>query len=271
MKASVVHESGDPEEEQIKDWYVDLMKRLCGIFFYAYLTLILLNVAYPVFGRVFLGERVLLFGFDFPLLDERTSPDYEIVLFYQCIQDLYTTANIVSYQYFFIIMMLHNCCLMDVLVKKMERPWALRSPENGRRLVDIILRHKEQMEFFQGIRNIFNVYFCLQLICTVCQASLMTFVFLFWNWFPGYFLLVLAMGMLLVNCIYGTVIETKGENLANAVFHTLDWTVLEPKERRAVLLVLRSIQNNTQLTCGRIFVINYHTFLSVGGFKDFHS
>lgn len=228
------------------------------------MTLIIFNVAYPIIGRVFLEERVLLFGFDAPYFDEKVSPDYEIVLFYQCIQDLYTCANIVSYQYFFITIMLYNCCLMDILMKKMEKPWELRSPENRKRLLDLVLRHQEQIDFFEGAKEIFNDYLTIQLICTVCQATLMAYVFLFWNWFPGYFLLILAMGMLMVNCIYGTVIETKGEYFTNAVFHSLDWTVLTPKERRVVQLMLSRTQNKYKLTCGRMFEINYHTFLNVG-------
>lgn len=79
----------------------------------------------------------------------------------------------------------------------------------------------------------------------------------------GYVLLVMYLGMLLVNCIYGAYTEKKADELVVATFDTLDWSVLTPKERRIVVVLIRLAQNNTQLRCGGIFVINYHTFLTV--------
>lgn len=255
----------DPAEEQIKDRYCALMRRLCRGYFSGYITLVTLNLLYSVVLRVVVGKRVLLFGLDVPFLDETTSPDYEIVLAYQLIQDVYTFANIVSFQYFFIVLILHNCCLMDILVQKMKGPWELRSPHNWTRLRDILVLHQRQLEFFQGLQSLFDPYNTTQLFCTGSTSALIAYMLLFDVWIPGYVLLTLSLGMLLVNCIYGTYIEKKADALVVAAFDTLDWCVLTPKERRIVVLLLRTAQNNTQLRCGGIFVINYHTFLTVSG------
>lgn len=259
--------SPDPEEEAIKDRYCLLMKRMCGIYLIGYTSLVTLNVLWSVIGRLFFDERMLLFGLDMPWLDEKVSPDYEMVLLYQIVQDIYTWTNIVSFQHFFIILILHNSCLMEVLTHKMELPWEVRAPDNWERLREIIIGHQKPLKFFGGITTLFNIYNTTQLICTTLVAILIAYVLLFTVWIPGYVLMVLSLGMLFVNSIYGAYIEKKSGEFVDAIFHTLDWTVLTPNQRKIVLLLLRSAQDNTQLRCGGIFLVNYHTFLSVGGGK----
>lgn len=263
VKAYQTQRAPDPAEEAIKDRYCALMKRLCNIYLLVYTSLVTLNLLYSLIGRIFFDKRTLLFGLDMPFLDETVSPDYELVLAYQIVQDIYTWANIVSFQYFVNVLILHNCCLMDVLGQKMKGPWEPRSPDNWRRLLDILVLHQQQLDFFRGIQSIFNPYNTTQLICTTGTATVIAYILLFDVWIPGYVLLVLSLGMLFVNCIYGTFIEKKASELVVATFDTLDWTVLSPRERRLVVVLLRSAQNNTQLRCGGIFVINYHTFLTV--------
>lgn len=267
LEVRAFHESvaADPGEEEIKNWYCTTMRRLCQIYMFAYSSLIILNLMYSLIGRIFFGQRTLLFGLDVPFLDETVSPDYEIVLGYQMIQDLYTWANIVSFQYFYIVMVLHNCCLMDIIKQKLKAPWEMRSANNWIRLREILASHQRQLEYFEGLTSILNPYHTTQLFSTAATSTLLAFFLLFDVWIPGYVLLVLSLGMLFVNCIYGTYTEKKGDQLVEAFFHSLDWTVITPRERRIVVILLKSAQNNTHLRCGKIFVVNYHTFLNVSG------
>lgn len=253
----------DSGEELIKDSYCKFMKRLCYGFFTGFLVLVLLNILYPVVGRLFFGQYTLLFGLDVPLLNETTSPDYEIVFLYQVVQDLYTLTNLCTFQNFFIVMVLHNICLMDVLVHRMKGPWALGSPRNWQRLRNIIVLHQKQQQFFRDLTDLFDLYNTLQIIFTTLVSTMIAFILIFEIWIPGYVLIILSLGMLFNNCVYGTYIERKAEEMADATFHWLDWTVLTPRQRRVVILVMRLAQSSTQLRCGGIFVVNFHTFLSV--------
>lgn len=263
VKKFQTQKASEPAEEEIKDAYCALMWRLCRIYLFGYTSLITINLIYSLTCRIFFDKRILLFGLDVPFLDETISPDYEIVLVYQVVQDVYTWANVVSFQFFFNVLILHNCCLMDILVQKMKGPWEPRSANNWRRLREILMLHQQQLDFFRGIQDILNGYNTTQLFCTTGTATLIAYMLLFDVWISGYVLLVLSLGMLLVNCIYGAYIEKKSDRLVDAIFDTLDWTILTPKERRFVVLLLKSTQINRQLRCGGIFVINYQTFLSV--------
>lgn len=262
-KAFYAEKSSEPDEESIKDWYCARMRQLCRIYVVAYTTLVTMNLLYSIVNRVFLDKRILLFGLDVPFLDEDSSPDYEIVLIYELIQDFYTWVNIVSFQYLFIVLILHNLCLMDILIQKMKRPWKLHSEENWPRLRDILTAHQTQLSFFKRMSSLLDVYNTTQLICTTMNSTVVAYILVFNSSIPGCVLLVLSLGMLLVNCTYGAYTERKAEELVVAAFDYLDWTALQPKERKGVVMLLKSTQNNTKLRCGGIFVVNYHTFLTV--------
>lgn len=165
---------------------------------------------------------------------------------------------------FFIIFVMHNCCLVDVLISTMAAPLPLRSSQNTGQLHHILTMHQEQLDSFLDIQRILNIYNTTQFICTVIQATLFAYILMFQpHWFAGYVLLAVSLLVVFVTCFYGTMYESKAIQLGQAIFNVLDWTNLTPAQRRKVYLLLECAQKNQQLRCGKMFVINYKTFLSV--------
>lgn len=261
----------DPQDglavEAVKDKYINYIYILSKLYIVVFVSSGLCISILPLMLNAITGSKELIFGIIIPFLDPLSTPGFEIIYCFQFIQLAYAVCGFSTFQFIYTTMVLHSCCLMEVMVAKMEPEWQRGSPKNTLRLREIFQLHQRQIKSLQRTQSIFEAFNFNQMICTVVQATLTAFILIYESsWMQGYVLFVLAIVVFFVSCLHGEFVQIKAQALEQAVFCTMQWHKLTYSEKGMVTVLLIATQKKQYLDCGKIFILGLDVFMSVSGY-----
>lgn len=257
-------ESGDPAVEAVKDKYINYIFILSKLYIVVFMSSGVCISLLPLLRNAVTGSRELIFGIIIPFCDPQTTPGFAIIYGFQLLQVAYWVCGFPAFQFIYTTMILHSCCVMEVMATKMQPKWQRGSPRNILRLRGLFQLHQLQIGSLAQTQRIFEVFNFNQMICTVVQATLTAFILIYESWLQGYVLFLLAIVVFFVSCLHGEFLQVKAKQLEVAVFNTMQWHKLSHAERGLVTILLLATQKKQHLQCGKIFTLGLSVFMSVG-------
>ncbi|KAG5307062.1 OR46A protein, partial [Acromyrmex insinuator] len=139
-----------------------------------------------------------------------------------------------------------------------------RKPETNASIEECVKHHLLVSNLVKKIRELFIwtvmifFFFSLLIVCTsiflISKKKLLSFEFL------SMFLYLSGMLLqLFYYCWYGNELELKSKDIATAVY-SCDWTMVTPRERRSLMLIMISSQKGIMFSYHGIFALSLNTF-----------
>lgn len=257
------NENEVPEVEEVKDKYIKLNYVLSKLYIIVFISTGSCIAILPMLLNWITGSRNFIFGIVIPFVDPTTSPGFEITYGFQLIQIAYAVCGFPAFQLIYNTMVLHSCCLLEIIVVKLKVEWHRNSSENLPRLREIFQLHQLQIKSLERTQRIFGIFSVSQLFCTVVQANLTAFILIFENWLQGYILFILNVSVFFVSCLFGEFVQIKAKQLEIAIFSSANWRKFTPSEQRMLMIFLLAAQKKQHLKCGKIFILGMAVFKAV--------
>lgn len=225
----------------------------------------IVSTFYPIIIYFYTGQAVLPYGFFIPGVSTTDNPGYLINYAYQAFQCYCTVLGTMQSTFHSFLFFVSNAFFqMDNLIIKLRKLNAkieAKPHENGHetQLNDIIQLHQRFQSYLDIVDRAFNQRFFGNIACYTIMNITTLFVVVSQVWFIGYYQLCVILGLILVPCTVGTVIQMKNEKLINEIYG-VSWHLLTPKERKPFRFFLLGAQSTPMLTCGKVLPLNVNTF-----------
>ncbi|KAG5343247.1 OR46A protein, partial [Acromyrmex heyeri] len=156
------------------------------------------------------------------------------------------------------------CCRLTDSFKNSGRISSGQNRETSASIVECVKHHLLVSNLVKKIRELFIwtvmifFFFSLLIVCTsiflISKKKLLSFEFL------SMFLYLSGMLLqLFYYCWYGNELELKSKDIATAVY-SCDWTMVTPRERRSLMLIMISSQKGIMFSYHGIFALSLNTF-----------
>lgn len=129
-------------------------------------------------------------------------------------------------------------------------------------LKHLIKIHQDILNYIASIDD----FFCMQIFYDFAmvgpQVVLSLYVVTLEFWANGYSMIFAVVTPLLIQCLYGVVVEIKCEKLMNQIYE-IQWHLLKVSERKIFLIFLTKAQFTELLTVAHYLPLNLETFTNV--------
>uniref|UniRef100_A0A182XWP1 Uncharacterized protein n=2 Tax=Anopheles stephensi TaxID=30069 RepID=A0A182XWP1_ANOST len=253
--------------------YTDLFCKSVHLYTFGFMLSVVLVSVMPFAFYLFRGERFLPLGIVFPFTDGENMYGFWSTLAVQLAYILSGPLALVPSQNIYFAFVFNICLQYELLIERLKQlDETIRSSgsiEQGPKrstvrdqLVKIIQLQQRSTNYITHIENFYQMQSFVEFLCNSLQAAL-TLNELHRNfWLPGFFILPMAVGQMLILCSLGTLIELKSDQFKDQLYD-IAWSEMELPQQAMFKYVLQSAQQPMRLTCGRFTVINMNLFLTI--------